>query len=160
TLWLGQTEQTWELEVFLGEKRYVYRLVVDSYGDPERPRIASETVTLNGSIIFRFEEGLVRLFDEHVREKFSYPSDWHRSALAISGQRVDKNLVSFKKWFDFLLCFRLNPFKMANRAEKEAARPNYDLSNFPEWYKHLYLSAPRENSQLMQSLAGALDGFS
>ncbi len=161
TLWMNQPRQILELEAQLDNESYIYHLEIDSYGDPPRARVFSENVKVNGKSIFGFEDGKVHLFDDQFQATVSYPFDCHRSALAtLSEERVNQSLARFKRWFGNMLCFRINPFRMGYRAEREDAYPYYDLSNFAAWYKHLFLSAPRENAKLLESMAAALDGFS
>jgi predicted ATPase len=161
TLWMDRNLQTWEIEASLDNASYLYHLEINSYGDPPRARILSENVKINGKPIFGFEDGKVHLFDDQSHSMVTYPFDWHRSALAtLSEERVNQNLARFKRWFNNLMCFRINPFRMGYRAEREDAYPFFDLSNFAAWYKHLFLSSPQENAKLLESLAAALDGFS
>jgi predicted ATPase len=161
TLWINQPRQTFELEAFLDGSRYVYCLVLDSYGEPERARVVSESVSFDEKVIFKFEDGKVNLFDDHFQHKVAYPFDWHRSALAtITEIKDNRRLIRFKEWFSNFYCFRINPFKMEPRAEDEDSYPYYDLRNFAAWYRHLIQSDRSEDAALLESLRAALDGFS
>jgi predicted ATP-dependent endonuclease of OLD family len=62
TRWLNQPQQTHELEATLDRSRYVYRLVVEPWGEPARPRVVSETVHFDGKPIFEFITGEVHLY--------------------------------------------------------------------------------------------------
>jgi ATPase subunit of ABC transporter with duplicated ATPase domains len=64
------------------------------------------------------------------------------------------------RWFGALLCFRINPFVIGLRAEKEDLYPNVDLSNIGPWYRHLVQAYPKQNATLLDSLRASLDGFS
>jgi hypothetical protein len=157
---MNQPTQTFELEVSLEDSSYVYRLVIDSHGDPPQARIVSESVKLNHKPIFEFESGSVRLFNDRFEIKVDYPSDTRRSAFAnITDTKDNRKLLRFKEWFGNLLCFRINPFRMAARAESEDLYPWFDLSNFAAWYRHLWQSSPGDNERLWESLRAALDGF-
>ncbi len=159
TLWMDQPNQIFELEATLDGASYVYRLVIDAYGDPPRARVLSESVKFNGKEIFDFQEGVVHLFNDQFQHKVAYPFDRHRSALALSELQDNRKMSRFKQWFGNLLCFRVNPFR-TRPAEREESYPYYDLSNFPAWYRHLVQSSPRENAKLLESLRTVLDDFS
>ena len=129
---------------------YVYRLVLEPWGDPAKPRVVSETVHLDGKPIFEFLTGEANLFNDRFEPKVTYPFDWHRSALATIAPRKDnQRLTRFMGWFSDLFCFRMNPFAMIARAEGESLFPSVDLSNIPSWYRHLVQSYPAGNAALM-----------
>ncbi len=160
TRWLDQPRQTFELDATLGSDTYAYRLMVEPWGDPQRPRVVSETVNIDRKPIFEFVNGEVRLYNDRLEHKVTYPFDWSRSALATIMERKDnKVLTRFKQWFGSLLCFRLNPFGMAARAEGEQPYVNVDLSNFAAWYRHLVQTDPKRNASMLDSLRESLDGF-
>lgn len=160
TLWTNRPTQTFELEALLDDASYIYRLVIDSFGDPPQAKIVSESVKFNGKPIFEFDDGNVRLFNDQFKAKVDYPADRRRSAFAnITDTNDNRKLIRFKEWFGNLLCFRINPFKMGARAEDEETYPWIDLSNFAGWYRHLWQSSPGENERLWDSLRAALDGF-
>jgi predicted ATPase len=157
---MNQPHQTFELEAMLDDARYIYRLVLDSYGDPPRARVVSESVKFNEKAIFEFEEGKVHLFDNRFEHKVAYPFDWHRSALAtLTDIKDNQKLARFKEWFGHLFCFRINPFRMDPRTEDEDIYPYYDLRNFSSWYRHLIQSDRSEDAALLESLRAALDNF-
>lgn len=160
TRWLDQRQITGELEAELDGGKYLYRLVIEPWGEPVRPRIASETVRFNGNPIFEFQSGEVHLYNDRFEHKVTYDFDWHRSALAtIVPRRDNQTLTRFKLWLSRLYCFRLNPFAMGARAEGESLFPNVDLSNIAAWYRHLVQADPKQNAALLDSLRSALEGF-
>jgi predicted ATP-dependent endonuclease of OLD family len=89
TRWLNQPRLTFEIEAGLDAGRYVYRLVVEPWGDPVRPRVVSETVRLDEKPVFEFLEGEVHLYNDRFEHKVTYPFDWHRSALSTIMPRKD-----------------------------------------------------------------------
>src|SRR5258708_4449113 len=160
TLGINRPTQTFELEASLDDASYIYRLVIDSYGDPPQARIVSESVKLNGKPIFEFEDGKVHLFNDQFEHQIVYPSDRRRSALAnIADYKDNRKLIRFKEWFGNLLCFRVNPFRMTARTEDAGTYPYFDLRNFAAWYPHLWQSSPGDNEKLWDSLRAALEGF-
>ncbi len=160
TRWLDQRDMTCELEAELADGRFVYRLVIEPFGEPARPRVASETLFLEGKPIFEFTNGEVHLYNDQFEPGVVYPFDPSRSALAtIAPRKENQKLSRFKLWLSGLLCFRINPFLILARAEGENLYPNVDLSNFAPWYRYLVQSDPQHNAALIASLREALDGF-
>jgi predicted ATPase len=161
TRWLQQHRQTFELEATLERDSYVYKLVLDPWGEPPKPKVVSETLQLNGKPIFEFLEGEVHLYNDRLEHKVTYDFDWHRSALATIVSRKDNvKLTNFKIWLRGLLCFKLNPFAMGATAETEDPWPNVNLGNFAAWYRHLAQEHRQEDNNLLKSLSEAIDGFS
>lgn len=138
TGWQSVPEQTFELDVSGNGGTYQLRLIIDSWGSPERPRVLKEEVTFSGRPIFRFEKGEVHLFNDHFQDKVQYPFDWHRSALATIAERKDNTTLSwFKRWLGGLLVLSPDPRRMSGVAAQEAKNPDQYLSNFADWYRHL-----------------------
>jgi predicted ATPase len=160
TRWHNRQEQTFEIEAELEGRRYVYRLVIDRWGDPLKPRVLSETVKCDGKPVFEFVSGEVHLYNDRFEHKVTYPFDWGRSAFETVIPRKDNQvLTTFKRWFGGVLCFRLNPFAMGLKAEGEEHYPNVNLSNIAAWYRHLSQAEPRPTESLRESLKEAIEGF-
>ena len=160
TRWLNQREISAELDVQLDDDSYRYNLTLEPWGDPEKPRVRSETLHLRGNPIFEFVTGEVHVFNDRCEHKVTYPFDWHRSALAtITTRKDNQKLTRFKTWFSDLFCFRMNPFAMTARAEGENLFPSVDLSNIASWYRHLVQADPGSNAAFLESLRESLDGF-
>ena len=161
TRWLNQPRLTCEVEAALEGKNYVYRLVIEPWGEHSRARVVEETVHMDRKPIFEFANGEVHLYNDRFEHKVTYPFDWHRSALATIAERKDNQLLTkFKRWFANLLCFRINPIGMGGRAEGEDLYPNLYLSNIAAWYRHLVQADQRQNAALLDSLHSVLEGFS
>lgn len=160
TRWMSRTKQTMELEAELGSDRFIFRIVLEPIGDPARTRVVAETLHVNGKPIFSFEGGEVRLFNDRLEHKVTYPFDWHRSAFATIASRKDnQTLTRFKTWLSTVNCFRINPFAISARTDSEQLYPNGSLDNFAGWYRHLVQSDPGQNFALTESLRKAVDGF-
>lgn len=160
TRWLDQPDQSIELEAALTEGRFRYQLIVESRGDPAQPCVAYEAVHCNGRLLFEFAEGQVRLYDDEFVLKTTYRFDQSRSGLStITERRENKGLLEFKQWLSGLLCFRINPFHMSARAEREECDPRDDLGNIAAWYRHLERADPGRNANFLDSLRSALDSF-
>jgi energy-coupling factor transporter ATP-binding protein EcfA2 len=154
TRWLGQAEQTFELDVVLGGSTYTYRLVIEPVFD--RPRVRSESLRLGDKPLLAFEGETVRLYDPSD-QFLAYPYDSYRSALTTVPENANPRLSTFKHWIRGLVGFRMNPFAMAALAEASQPNPAFDLSNIAAWYK--YLEPFPENEALLADLRSALEGF-
>jgi len=151
-------EQTFELDVTGNGGTYNLRLVMDSWGNPERPRVVKEEVKFDGKPIFRFEKGEVHLYDDYAVEKVTYPFDWHRSALATITERKDNfKLLYFKKWLAGLLYVQPDPWTMLGIASQESDRPDQHLANFADWYRHLRQET--EDYEYIRDLCEVIEGF-
>lgn len=161
TRWQDVPEQSFELDVSGNGGQYTFRLVVDSWGNPVRPRVVKEEVDFSGRPIFRFADGEVHLFNDRHEDNVQYPFDWHRSALAtIADRRENTKLSWFKRWLGGLLFISPDLRRMSPLAVRETAFPLADLSNFADWYRHLRQeSDSRELLALMNDLHEAIDGF-
>ena len=161
TRWLNQPRQTFELEAELDGGRHAYRLVIEPWGEPTRPRVALETVQFDGKPVFEFKTGEVNLYNDRFEHKVTYEFDPYRSALAtIIPGKDNQTLTRFKQWLGGLFCFRINPFAMPARADGEELFPNVHLFNIAAWYKHLLQADPKQNAAMLNSLRASLDGFS
>ena len=158
TRWQELPEQTFELDVSGNSGLYTMRLVVDSWGNPERPRVLTEEVKFSGKPIFRFEKGEVHLFNDKSDDKVQYPFDWHRSALATITERKDNTKLSwFKRWLGGLLLVSPDPRRMSGVAAQEARNPDQYLGNFADWYRHLRQET--DDFEYLKDLSEVIDGF-
>ncbi len=158
TRWQDVPEQAFELDVSGNNGSYKLRLLIDSWGTPEKPRVVREEVIFSGQPIFRFEKGEVHLFNDQHEEKVKYPFDWHRSALATIAERRDnRKLWWFKNWLGGLLYVSPDPRAMKGVASQESPYPDQYLSNFADWYRHLRQEA--DDHAYLQSLSEVIDGF-
>lgn len=158
TRWQNVSEQTFELDVAGNGGAYNFRLVMDSWGHPERPRVVLEEVKFDGETIFRFEKGEVHLFNDRADAKVFYPFDWHRSALATITERHDNTKLSwFKRWLGGLLHVQPDPWAMLGVATQEANRPDQQLANFADWYRHI--RQEMDDHEYIRDLVEVMDGF-
>jgi len=161
TQWLGQRQLTFELEAALDDRRYVYRLAIEPWGEPQRARVFSESLLIDGEPIFEFTSGQVQLYNDQLERGVNYPFDPSRSALAtISPGGDNQRLTRFKRWLASMFCFRINPFAMGARADAEDLYPHVNLLNMAAWYRHLVQAYPKQNAALIDSLRAAIDDFS
>jgi Fe-S cluster assembly ATPase SufC len=161
TRWQDVAEQRFEFDVRGGGGTFAFKLVVDSWGNPARPRVVDESVTFDGQPVFRFALGEVHLFDDRHEEKVKYPFDWHRSALATITERPENTkLTWFKRWLSRLLCIRPDPWGMSSVASTEAKWPTSSLSNFADWYRHLRQErSDHEHEEYAAAMREVLEGL-
>lgn len=158
TRWQDVAAQTFELDVLGNGGSYRLRLVVDTWGDGERPRVLEETVAYDGNPVFQFADGEVRLFNDRFQERVRYPFDWHRSALAtITERKENTRLTWFKRWLGNLLCVQPNPWAMRGIAVQESPHPDHQLANFADWYRHLRQET--DDKEYLEDLRAVIDGF-
>lgn len=158
TRWQEVTAQTFELEVSGNDGSYTFRLIIESWGNPVRPRVVTEEVLYSGSPIFRFTNGEVQLYNDRHELKVKYPFDWHRSALATITDRPENTKLSwFKRWFGRLWFITPDPRQMLPLAESEATGPARNLSNFASWYRHLRLE--NDDQELLADLREVIPGL-
>jgi predicted ATPase len=161
TRWQAVLQQQFELDVQGSHGKYTYELKIDEAGQPSRPRVRRESVTLNGAQLFLFENGTVHLYNDYSADsRVQFPLDSGRSGLAIVESRPDNTrLTWFKDWLGKLLYIQIDPKNMGARADKETANPDYDLSNFADWYRHLRLEKGAAMEGLRKSLTEVIAGF-
>ncbi len=160
TRWQNVAEQTFELDVSGNEGTYSFRLVIDSWGHPSRPRVVKEELHFSGKPVFRFAQGEVHLFNDRHEDKVQYPFDWHRSALATVAERPENTKLSwFKRWLGGLLFISPDPRQMFGLASREELFPARDLSNFAAWYRHLRQEQARGDQMFIEDLKQAIPGF-
>lgn len=127
TRWQRVAEQNFELDVSGKGGKYRYRLLVDEWGNPPRPRIKRETLDFNDKPLFRFCDGTIGLFNDQQKPTPSveFPFDWHRSGLATVeiGRKDNEVLTWFKRWLDRLVQVQINPWAMSARSEHESRNP-------------------------------------
>lgn len=159
TRWQSAPKQRFELDVVL-DAEYRLELELDSWGNPSKTRVKREVVLCDNRPIFEFIDGEVHLFNDRFERKVTYPFDWFRSALATIQPRPENNkLTRFKHWLENVHCLQLSPRTMSDRTEAEEPAPNFDLSNFASWYRHVSQERANLASELQESLRQIMPGF-
>ncbi len=158
TLWLDQREQVFEIEAQIERRNYTYRLVIEPKGQPRRPVVRAESLSLNGQPVLVVENG--RLIAVGSESRPGYAMEQSRAALpTVAEDSNGRDLRRFRDWLGRLVCSHINPFSMVARAEKEALRPRVDLANMAGWYRHLVQARRREDLAFLKDLRKSLDGF-
>jgi predicted ATPase len=162
TRWQNVAEQRFELDVTCKEGKYKYTLAVDEDGNPSRPLVKQETLDFNGRPLFRFEEGIVNIFDQQKPSlKADFRFDRQRSGLTIASDQLPNQtkLAWFNRWLDGLVQVQINPWAMSARSESESRHPTKNLSDFADWYRHLRLESGDAVFEAIKDLREAVPGF-
>ena len=160
TRWQSVREQRFELDVSGNGGEYRYELLLDEWGHPTAPRVLRESVVFDGNPVFLFENGTIHLHNDRFEDRVQFSLDHKRSGLSIVESRHDnRRLMWFKEWLGRLMYIQIDPKLMLSRAEKEASRPQSNLANFGEWYRHLRLEQGTGTEDLRRSLEEVFSGF-
>ena len=162
TRWQNVAEQRFELDARDKGGEYHYTLAVDEDGNPPRPFVKQESLDFNGTPLFRFREGVLRIFDQQKPSRqLEFLFDRQRSGLAIASAQLSdqKKLAWFNRWLGGLVHVQINPWAMSARSEGESRHPAKDLSDFADWYRHLRLENFDAVSKAIEDLREAVPGF-
>lgn len=162
--WQTKPNQTFELEVRLGQRTYQYKLTVEhqksARGDQSiRPRVLNESLEQNGQRLISFVEGRLSVFNRRSAEPIDFRFDWHRSVFAFLQQRPEnEEIFLFKSWIDRIAAFHLKP-PFSSTAGQESIRPLRNLSNFTEWLRYKLQDDPAVYGEVHGFLREVLPGF-
>ena len=160
TRWQQLNVQTFEIDAVIDKGTYQYKLSLEHWGSPQRPRVNRETLTFDAKPIFEFVTGEVHLFNDRHEHKVTYPFDWHQSALAtITARRENTRLTKFKEWLSELYTIQIDPRRMIAMADQEDRHPSGDLGNFAAWYRHLLQEDTSAVFEVQASLREIISGF-
>ena len=159
TRWQTLSRQTFELDVDL-DASYQFKLELEFWGSPARTRIKREAVICDGRLVFEFVGGEVHLFNDRFEHKVTYPFNPFRSALATVQSRPENTkLMQFKNWIENLHCLQVNPHIMSERTEREDPEPEFNMSNFASWYRHMTQERADSGWHLQDHLRQVIPGF-
>jgi energy-coupling factor transporter ATP-binding protein EcfA2 len=164
TRWQHIPRQRFELDVNGPAGSYEYKLIIEhrntAGSDEPRTRIIAETLTLDTKPLFRFEDGLVHLFNDDHNAGPEYPFDWGRSALGTIAPRHDnQKLTWFGQWLRGMTIVKPNPQQMASLVERDDFLLFADASNFAAWYHAASAADKRRDQLLHDELTEVLPGF-
>jgi uncharacterized protein YlaN (UPF0358 family) len=158
--------QTFEIELQGRNGTFKYKLEIDHEPIRQMCRVQSEKLTFNSQPLYesnldRTEVELkAQLYRDDHSEGPMVLTDWTRSGLASIQQRQDNTLLTwFKKRMSRIWIFRIDPFVMAARSEKESTSLAFDASNFSSWFRHVLQLNMTLMSDLAPFLRDVLTGF-
>jgi hypothetical protein len=161
TKWLGRAEQRFSLHAEIKGVPYCYRLAIGISGNPAKPIVQSETLDCdNGALRVSFETGKVTIHLSGVPVS-SYELNADRSVISGLPEPGATALAArFAFWMYTLRVFRLDPFGMRSRSEREDLDARVDLSNFADWYRFLHrVGDLTARAKLFKDLGETLDRF-
>lgn len=131
-------EQSFALSVVLKQRRYEYRLLVDSNTQNGYPRIREEVLTCDGTTLYKCVEGDMNIYDSQGKPKVTFHVDWGKSFIASIAERPEnKLLMTFRKWLSGLIYIKPIPTQMSSVAQTELQMPDRELRNFASWFRYL-----------------------
>jgi hypothetical protein len=153
-----------ELDAESNGGTYRYALEIEHPEDAHgKPFIRSETVTFEGSVLYRFSAGEVQLFhdDETAGPVFPFRPD--QSFLVnvdpLGSSKLIARLAGFKKLMFGFWVVQPNPFSMEFSATQDQAFLKRDGSNFPSYFSYLNSERPEVRTELERRLGEAIPGF-
>ncbi|NTU54185.1 MAG: AAA family ATPase [Chlorobiaceae bacterium] len=160
TRWQKTPIQNFELSVSLQERNYRYKLTIEHYHPQFRSRIQLEQLFVDEQLLFDFQLGKIRLFNDDFSAGPNYPFHWLRPGLATINPRQDNQLLTtFKNWIQNLIVIKPNPVLMATESKKEEPQLSWYGENFSSWYRYLSQERQAEAFELTQKLREIFTGF-
>ncbi len=160
TGWADESIQTFRLGMNRGQEQFEYELIVEHDAKRVRNRITSETLTLDGETLYRFDGSEAHLFRDDSSAGPVFPFDWSRSAIPTIPERPDnQNLTWFRDRLRNVYVLSPDPRGMEAVSTKDAARPDRSLSDIVSWIRHLHQASNILALDITGSLREAIDGF-
>jgi predicted ATPase len=154
--------QYFEIDVALEEGQYRYALEVQHPAKLTTPPfIRTESVHIDGALLYRFSAGEVQLFDAEGSPSAPFPFKADRSFL----QNLDGSqgrfgrLASLLEFFARLRVVQLNPFAMDEGSRAEQAFLERSGSNFASFFGFVNSELPEVRQRFDEALREALPGF-
>jgi predicted ATPase len=171
TSWQTSPVQRFELELQagpaldlqLGPASYGYSLVIEHDAERRKAKVHSETLTMDGKVLFRFQEGTAELFHDDFTPGPQYPFDWTQSGVGVLQPRADnKKLTRFRREVQKTIIVGLQPHPalMIPESREEASSLSRDMENFVSWFRYLSQEHTGTILDIFAELKRVLPGFS
>jgi predicted ATPase len=160
TVWLADTDQTFEFDFEHEGLRYRYRLGIALV---EGHASLSEEVQADGLVLYKASGGKAELFGDAPSStpRTTIPFDRRRSFLAALEARADNTkLIAFRELVGSIWAMKPDPLRLGAAAVGESPHLEEDLSNFSSWYRARVGEDPDAADALRSDLHSALRGFS
>jgi len=160
TRWQDKPLQVIEIEALLDGQEYQYKLEIRFESETRQPSVNMETLKVSGATWFELANGQLRFFLGDSTQETAKPPDSARSALHLS-RLSNPHVHTFMKWLDSVHCFRIDayPGEMSETADSGESRPDYEVGNLANWYRHLLQEHPADNVRFLTSIRNALQGL-
>jgi hypothetical protein len=119
-----------------------------------------ESLKVSGTTSFERANGELRFFSDSGAQGTAKPPDSTRSALYLS-RLSNPHVGRFMQWLDSVHCFQIDAYfdEMDTPADSGESQPDFELGNFPGWYRYLLQTHPAENVNFLTAVKEALDSF-
>ena len=160
TRWQNLSLQHFELRLDIQNRIYHYKLALEHNRNKQLCRVQLEQLTIDGNLLFEFENGTARLFHDDFTNGPEYPFDWSQSGLASLQSRPDNQLLTlFKQQISNMVIIKPNPQLMISESAREENFLSYDCANFASWYRFLSQENQAGIFELTHKLRNVIDGF-
>jgi ATPase subunit of ABC transporter with duplicated ATPase domains len=160
TRWQDKPLQVIEIEALLDGQEYQYRIETRFELETKRPSVNLESLKVSGATSFERTHGQLRFFLQTGTQDIAKPPDDARSALYLS-RLSNPHVGRFMQWLDSVYCFEIDAYfdAMDEPVDRGQNQPDFELGNFPSWYRYLLQSQPAENVSFITAVKEALDEF-
>jgi predicted ATPase len=160
TRWQDRPLQVIEVEALLDNKEYLYRVEIRFDSETRQPSVNLENLKVSGLPSFERADGELRFFSDSGSQGTAKPPDITRSALYLS-RLSNPHVGRFMLWLDSVHCFQIDAYleEMDTPADSGESQPNFELGNFPSWYRYLLQTQPADNVNFLTGVKEALDRF-
>ncbi|MEY4505156.1 MAG: hypothetical protein RL154_1453 [Pseudomonadota bacterium] len=155
--------QQFEIELENDGNIYKYSLCIEHNFSEKKTRVSSEELLYNSNKLYSYnvKTGEAILYRDNFSQGPSYMFDWSRSGIGGIFERSDnKLLINFKKSIQNIVIAKLSPSLIGSEADNETENPNYDMSNFANWYLYLTQSRQSQVFDYTLKLREIFSGFS
>ena len=160
TRWQDSPLQVIEVDAFLDRKEYQYRVEIRLDSETSQPSVNLESLKVSGMTSFDRANGELHFFSDSGAQGTAKPPDNTRSALYLS--RLSNPYVGrFMQWLDSVHCFQIDAYfdEMDTTTDSGESQPDFELGNFPSWYRYELQTHPVENVNFLTAVKEALDRF-
>ena len=160
TRWGARDDQSFSLEVVLGDQRFQYQLEMEHERRTGRARVRLEKLTDGHGTLFSCTLGEAQLYRDDYSEGPRLSVDWEESFLArVSTGRDNRRLGRFLAFMRGLLVCDLQPANFLSHSNLESTFLRGDGSNFADWYRHVVQERTDLTLSLADELRDVIDGF-
>ncbi|MFO0651441.1 MAG: hypothetical protein U0326_34775 [Polyangiales bacterium] len=158
TRWDDRTTQRVELDFAADGYRHHYELTVD-HADPQKPRIASESLTVDGQVVYLYKDGAATLSQgDGSAAPSAFRSNKVQSFLGLLDTGNDARLTSFLKALSNLWYVAPDPRSVDPYSTSEDGFIEPSMSNFVSWYRTVQAD-PLRARRIDAALAEIFPGF-
>jgi len=160
TRWQDRPLQVVEIDALLEGHEYQYRIETRFDSDTRQPSVNMESLKVSGTTAFNRTNEVLRFFSDSGSQETAKPPDSSRSALHLS-QLSNPYVGRFMHWLSSVYCFEIDAYfdAMDEPVDSGESQPDFELGNFPSWYRYLLQSQPADNVNFLRAVKETLDEF-